>query len=157
MFKELDILSPAQVAELRQIAASANFVDGRISNPHSKVKQNLQLHDEAAYQPLLADRHAGDAGARGLPELRLPGGDAAADDDPLHADMRYGAHADAAFLQLGTSRSAPTSAATIFLNDPATYEGGALRIQLGTRDIASRARPEARSSTPPTCCTRSSR
>jgi len=49
MFRELDILSAAQVDELRGIAAAANFVDGRISNPHSKVKQNLQLHDEAAY------------------------------------------------------------------------------------------------------------
>jgi PKHD-type hydroxylase len=49
MFKELDLLSAAQVAELRAIAAAARFVDGRISNPHSTVKQNLQLHDEAAY------------------------------------------------------------------------------------------------------------
>ena len=49
MFREIEILSAAQVAELRGIAASAKFVDGRISNPHSKVKENLQLHDEAAY------------------------------------------------------------------------------------------------------------
>src|SRR3546814_11629145 len=50
MFKEIELLNASQIEELRQIAASANFVDGRISNPHSKVKQNLQLHDEAAYR-----------------------------------------------------------------------------------------------------------
>ena len=72
------------MAELRTIAASANFVDGRISNPHSKVKQNLQLHDEAAYnrssQMLTQALYA----QRGFSEFRLPGGDAAADDGALH-------------------------------------------------------------------------
>ena len=50
MFREIELLTPGQVAELKRIAASAKFVDGRISNPHSKVKQNLQLHDDSAFQ-----------------------------------------------------------------------------------------------------------
>jgi len=33
MFKEITVLTGGQVAALRAIAASANFVDGRISNP----------------------------------------------------------------------------------------------------------------------------
>lgn len=49
MLKQIpDLLSRELVAELKRIAAAAQFVDGRISNPHAKVKQNLQLHDEAA-------------------------------------------------------------------------------------------------------------
>ena len=50
-------------------------------------------------------------------------------------DMRYGAHADAAFLQLGDVGLRSDLSCTIFLSDPASYEGGALRIQLGTREL----------------------
>jgi len=135
MFRELDIVGAAQVAELKAIAASANFVDGRISNPHSKVKQNLQLHDEAAYtrssqilmQAMLAHE---DFRNFAFPVAMLP---------PMMtrytSEMRYGAHADAAFLQLGNQSIRSDLSCTVFLNDPASYEGGALRIQLGTRDV----------------------
>lgn len=141
MFKELDILSAAQVEELRAIAAAANFVDGRISNPHSTVKQNLQLHDEAAYnrssqilmQAMLAHE---DFRNFAFPVALLP---------PMMTrytpDMRYGAHADAAFLQLGDLSLRSDLSATIFLGDPGSFEGGALRIQLGTRDIRFKGAP----------------
>ena len=130
MFKELEILSAAQVTELRTIAVSANFVDGRISNPHSTVKQNLQLHDEAAYnrssqiltQALYAHE---DFQNFAFPVAMLP---------PMMARytsaMRYGAHADAAFLQLGGTGLRSDLSCTIFLSDPASYEGGALAIHL---------------------------
>jgi PKHD-type hydroxylase len=133
MFRELQILSAAQVGELRAIAATANFVDGRISNPHSKVKQNLQLHDETAYnrssqiltQALYANE---DFQNFAFPVAMLP---------PMMArytnEMRYGAHADAAFLQLGNQSLRSDLSATIFLSDPSSYEGGALAIQLGSR------------------------
>ena len=136
MFKEIQVLGPGQVAELRAIAASANFVDGRISNPHSRVKQNLQLDDEAAYQrssQILTQALYGQEEFRNFafPVAMLP---------PLMArytpDMRYGAHADAAFLQLGDIGLRSDLSCTIFLNEPKAYEGGALRIQLGTRDIS---------------------
>jgi PKHD-type hydroxylase len=141
MFKELEILSAAQVAELRAIAASANFVDGRISNPHSKVKQNLQLHDEAAYnrssqiltQALYAHE---DFQNFAFPVAMLP---------PMMArytnEMRYGAHADAAFLQLGPTALRSDLSCTIFLSDPAGYEGGALVIRMGSRTAAFKGRP----------------
>jgi PKHD-type hydroxylase len=141
MFRELQILSAGQVAELRQIAASANFVDGRISNPHSKVKQNLQLHDEAAYnrssqiltQALYAHE---DFQNFAFPVGMLP---------PMMArytsEMRYGAHADAAFLQLGPQALRSDLSCTIFLSDPAAYEGGALRVELGTRSLSFKGAP----------------
>lgn len=133
MFRELEILSAAQVTELRTIAASANFVDGRISNPHSKVKQNLQLHDEAAYdrssqiliQALYANQEFQNSA---FPVAMLP---------PMMcrytSEMHYGAHADAAFLQLGNQALRSDLSATIFLSEPASYEGGALAIRLGSR------------------------
>ena len=76
MFREIERpRPPARSAELRAIAASAKFVDGRISNPHSKVKQNLQLHDEAAYQRSSQILMQALLRARGFPQLRLPGRD----------------------------------------------------------------------------------
>jgi PKHD-type hydroxylase len=124
MFQEITVLSAGQVAELREIAAKANFVDGRISNPHSKVKQNLQLHDEAAYQrssQLLTQAlyRQEEFQNFAFPVAMLP---------PMMcrytSDMRYGAHADAAFLQLGNVALRSKS-----------YDGGALSIRLGTREI----------------------
>ena len=142
MFKEIpDLLNEAQVAELKRIAASGKFVDGRISNPHSKVKQNLQLHDESAYQAsskLMLQAMFGHEDFRNyaFPVAIFP---------PLMTrytpSMRYGAHADAAYLQLGNMALRSDLSCTIFLNDPDSYEGGALRIQLGTRDVRFRGRP----------------
>ncbi|MDQ4088455.1 MAG: Fe2+-dependent dioxygenase [Pseudomonadota bacterium] len=142
MFKEIpDLLTSAQVAELTRIAASAKFVDGRISNPYSTVKQNLQLHDETAYQrsaQIMMQAMYGHEDFRNyaFPVAMLP---------PLMTrytpNMRYGAHADAAFLQLGNATLRSDLSCTIFLGDPASYEGGALRIQLGTREMRFRGAP----------------
>ena len=141
MFKELEILSAAQVAELRGIAASARFVDGRISNPHSTVKENLQLHDEAAYnrssQILTQALYANEEFQNfAFPVAMLP---------PMMcrytSAMRYGAHADAAFLQLGAQSLRSDLSCTIFLSDPASYQGGALTISLGSRTASFKGAP----------------
>ena len=142
MFKEIpDLLSMAAVAELKAIAASAQFVDGRISNPHAKVKQNLQLHDDAAYDKssklmLRAMFDHEDLRNYTFPVAILP---------PLMTrytpNMRYGAHSDGAFLQLGNLTLRSDLSCTIFLSDPASYEGGALRIRLGTRHVQFRGKP----------------
>jgi PKHD-type hydroxylase len=142
MFREIpDLLTAAQVAELGRIAVSARFVDGRISNPHSTVKNNLQLNDEAAYQQssqLMLRALYGHEDFRNFafPVAILP---------PLITrytpDMRYGPHADAAFLQLGQQALRSDLSCTIFLSDPASYEGGALRIRTGTSELAFKGPP----------------
>jgi PKHD-type hydroxylase len=141
MFKEIELLSPSEVAELRTIAASANFVDGRISNPHSKVKLNLHLNDEAAFQKtsqLLLQALFAHEDFRNFafPVAITP---------PLMTrytkGMRYGVHPDAAFIRLPNASIRSDLSCTIFLNDPASYEGGALRIHLGTRDLRFKGAP----------------
>ena len=142
MFREIpDLLSAQQVGELARIAASARFVDGRISNPHSTVKRNLQLDDDDAYRQssqLVLQALYGHEDFRNFafPVAILP---------PLMTrytpDMRYGFHADAAFLQLGKQTLRSDLSCTIFLSDPASFEGGALRIQLGTRELAFKGAP----------------
>ena len=141
MFKEMELLTASQVAELKRIAATANFVDGRISNPHSQVKQNLQLHDDGAFQKssqLLMQALMAHEDFRNfaLPVAITP---------PLMTrytkSMRYGLHPDAAFIRLPNASIRSDLSCTVFLNDPASYEGGALRIHLGTRDLRFKGAP----------------
>lgn len=131
MFKIIpDLLVAAQVQALRRAAASASFLDGRGSNPHSSVKNNLQAYDKAG----------ADAMARALyeheefrnfafPIILAP---------PMLSryvpGMHYGNHADAAYLPIGDKPIRCDLSCTIFLSDPADYDGGALRIQLGSRE-----------------------
>jgi PKHD-type hydroxylase len=58
--------------------------------------------------------------------------------------MRYGGHADAALLNVpavGAIRS--DLSCTIFLSDPASYGGGALRMQIGSARFAFKLKPGA--------------
>ena len=55
--------------------------------------------------------------------------------------MKYGAHADSALIHLphGTIRSDISS--TVFLNDPAEYDGGELKIRLGDSELNFKLKP----------------
>ena len=55
--------------------------------------------------------------------------------------MRYGAHADAAFIQLPGATIRSDLSCTIFLTDPKTYEGGALRVTLGNSEFKFKGEP----------------
>lgn len=135
MFKEIaDLLAPAEVDELRRIAAGSKFVDGRITNPHSTVKNNLQLHEPQAYQQssqllLRAFQRHEDFRNFAFPVQIAP---------PLMTrygpGMRYGSHPDNAYIGLPTGSLRSDLSCTIFLSDPAGYEGGSLSIRLGTRE-----------------------
>ena len=137
MFLEIDdVLTPQEVAELKALAAKAQFVDGRISSPHSTVKNNLQIdHADQAYQAsskILAAALQRSEPFRNFafPALMAP---------PLLAryepGMTYGLHVDSAIIPLGARQLRSDISCTIFLNDPETYEGGALAVRVGTRMV----------------------
>jgi PKHD-type hydroxylase len=141
MYKIIPILDAAQVAEVKAIAASATFVDGRITNPHNTAKQNEQLHDPSAYNQtaqLIQTALVSNEEFRtfAFPALIAP---------PLVTrytpGMHYGAHTDAAYLQLATATIRSDLSCTIFLNEPGEYEGGALHIQLGDAHIRFKLKP----------------
>jgi len=137
MFLEIeDVLTSDEIRQLRELAATARFVDGRITSPHSQVKDNLQLdHADQAYQ--VSSRLLAAALQRNEPfrNFAFPGLMA----PPLLAryepGMRYGAHADSAMIQLGQRQLRSDLSCTVFLNDPETYEGGALSVRLGTKAV----------------------
>jgi PKHD-type hydroxylase len=141
MYRVLPILTEAEIAECRRIAAEAKFVDGRISNPHNTAKQNEQLHEAAPYQQsseilrqaLIRSeefRNFSFAYALAPPMMTRykPG-------------MKYGAHADAAFIQLPGATIRSDLSCTIFLNEPGDYEGGELHLRLGDADLRFKLKP----------------
>ena len=141
MYRILQLLTDAEIAECRRIAAQAPFVDGRITNPHNKTKVNEQLHDAQAYQRssqllLQAFGRSEEFREFAFPVLIAP---------PLitryHPGMHYGAHADAAFIQLQGATIRSDLSCTVFLNDPKDYEGGELHVRLGDADLKFKLRP----------------
>jgi PKHD-type hydroxylase len=137
MFLELpDVLTPAEVSRLRALAASARFADGRLSSPHAKAKNNLQIdHADPAYgesSKLMALALQRNEAFRDFtfPRTLAP---------PMLAKyapgMNYGVHSDAAFLPIGARPLRSDLSCTLFIADPGAYEGGELSIQLGSRTV----------------------
>ncbi|HEU0161273.1 MAG TPA: Fe2+-dependent dioxygenase [Rhizomicrobium sp.] len=143
MFLEIkDFLSPAEVARLQAIAAAVSFVDGRISNPAMETKNNLQVsHADPGYAE--SSRIVADAFARSAPfrDFAFPRHVA----PPLLAryevGMQYGVHADTSHMRFGNELRRSDLSATVWLNPPASYEGGELVVHLGTRPVVIKGEP----------------
>ena len=138
MFIEIpDILNADQLKRIQEIAKTANFVDGRVSNPHNQTKNNLQIdtndplykesttllaealmHSEAVVNYAFISRMASPLICRYQP------------------DMSYGKHPDTAFLPMRPTPLRSDMSCTIFLADPDTYEGGELTIHLGSKPVS---------------------
>lgn len=141
MFKELQFLDRSQVEELKQIASRAQFVDGRISNPHSKVKNNLQLHDQQAYQKSAQIVASAMMAHEDFRNYAFPAKIAPPLLTRYAPGMHYGPHTDNASIMLPAGPLRTDLSCTIFLDDPDTYEGGALCVHLGARAIRFRLQP----------------
>ena len=143
MFLELEgVLAPQEILRLRALGQSARFAEGRLSNPHSTVKNNQQIdHADPAYaeaSQLMAgalQRHE-DFHRFAYPRLLAP---------PMLARYAsghsYGLHTDAAFLPVGPRPLRSDISCTIFIASPGDYEGGELAIQLGTRPVKFKGQP----------------
>jgi len=143
MYRVLEILTADEVEQCRKIAASAPFVDGRFTNPHNIAKNNEQLHDQAAYEKSAKLLQAALAGNEELRNFAFPVMIAPPLMTRYQPGMAYGAHADAAYLQLPGTTIRSDLSCTIFLNPPDAYEGGALHVRLGDADIRFKLPPGA--------------
>ena len=136
MFKLIeDILTPEEVAELREIAAKANFVDGRISNPHNTSKNNLHIHDQQAQQRSVQIMGNALVSCEEFRNFAFPAQFAPPLITRYDPEMRYGLHPDAPLMHVGNTPLRSDVSCTIFLCDPESYEGGALHIVLGSQHI----------------------
>ncbi len=139
MFTEIEnILTPEELQWLGTIARETTFVDGRISNPHNKTKNNLQIdHTSQLYQEstqLLARALLRNEEVRNFAFIKRLA-------PPLmcryQPGMQYGKHPDVAFIPMPPEQPLRSDVScTIFLADPSTYEGGALTIHLGSKPIS---------------------
>ena len=135
MYRVLTILTGDEIAQCRKIAETAPFVDGRITNPHNTAKQNEQLHDPSAYETSAQLLQQALVRSEEFRNFTFPSLVAPPMMTRYKPGMSYGAHSDAAYLQLPAATIRSDLSCTIFLNDPGAYEGGALHIQLGDASI----------------------
>ena len=99
MYRILQLLTDAEIAECRRIATSAEFVHGRITNPHMKAKQNEQLHEPHAYQKSSQLLLQAFSRSEEFREFAFPVMIAPPMITRYQPGMHYGAHSDAAFIQ----------------------------------------------------------
>jgi PKHD-type hydroxylase len=135
MFLHVDnLLTPAEVQTIADIARQARFIDGKLSNPHNVTKDNV-IGDNAndpmarqAGQIALAALQRSEPARNFTFPKRVPA--------PMllryDVGMKYGAHIDAAFLPIGAQPLRSDVACTIFIGNPGDYTGGELVIHLGT-------------------------
>ena len=131
MYRLFQLLDADQIARLTDIARSAKWVDGRTTNPTNVSKNNQQIEGGVARDEsgqLLGDAlHASPA----FNEFALPVAVAPPLLSRYSPGMGYALHGDNAFIHLGSTTIRNDLACTIFLADPANYDGGALVIHVG--------------------------
>lgn len=139
----LRLLSPETVQQVRSLLGNAQFVDGKAtaSDAAKSVKKNLQID--------INDRTV-------LPQLQQLIGNSIIAEPKFHdtfyaaraypflfskceTGMSYGKHVDSPVM--GNPPIRTDLAMTLFLDDPATYEGGELVICSGDAEVAYK--PEA--------------
>ena len=143
MFLEVkNLLTESEVARLVALSQGMKFVDGRASNTGFSQKQNLQADTgDAAYAESVKIVSDAFNRSREFRDFAFPRRFA----PPLLAryepGMKYGPHADAAFIPLPGGPLRSDLSCTVFLNDPRSYEGGELVIHLGVRALPLKAEP----------------
>ena len=134
MFLQVEnFLAAAEVQAVAEIARHARFIEGRRSNPHNITKDNV-IGDPNDPQAQKASQIALAALQRNE-EVRnfvFPKRIALPTLSRYAVGMKYGAHIDAAFLPVGPQPLRSDVSCTMFIADPAGYQGGELLIHLGT-------------------------
>lgn len=129
-----NLLSPEQVAHMRGVLGSTDWVDGKVTagSQSAGAKRNLQIPEDAP-----AARALGDVilTALGKNERFIASALAQRVFPPLFnrydQGMNFGAHIDNAirFVKGAPIRVRTDMSATLFLTDPADYDGGELVVE----------------------------
>jgi len=126
------VLTPEQVSHCRAKLAAADWVDGRVTagEQSAQAKRNLQVPEGSALARELGELILTELGRRpmfvsaALPLRVFP---------PLFnrydAGMAFDTHVDNAIRFAGSIRYRTDLSCTLFLTDPADYEGGELIVE----------------------------
>jgi len=136
-----NVLSTADLEQVRALIPQIGFADGRITNPASGVKQNLQApqEDPANARIALITREA----LVRYGDLRLfsqPRNMARTTVVRYEPGMTYGWHVDEALFP-STPPMRSDLSCTVFLSAPEDYDGGELTIQLGGETLSYKLQP----------------
>ena len=143
MFLQIEnFLTPAEVRSILEIAGQTKFVDGRLTNPHNTTKNNViaDATDPAAQkasQIALTALHRSEQAKNFVIPQRM----AIPTLCRYDVGMDYGAHVDTAFLPSGQLPLRCDVSCTIFISDPASYEGGELVIYMGSEILRVKGKP----------------
>lgn len=143
MFLELKgFLSATEVARLSALSRELKFVEGRASNPANTTKDNLQAdHTDPKYAESSQIVAAAFSRSQEFRAFAFPRRVASPLLCRYEPGMKYGAHADAAQIQVPGATLQSDLSATVFVSDPSQYEGGELVIHLGTRPVVIKGQP----------------
>jgi PKHD-type hydroxylase len=128
-----DFFAPAEVQAIAEIARQAKFIDGKLSNPHNVSKDNVigdtndAMARKAAQIALTALQRSEE-----VKNFAFPQRVAVPTLARYEVGMKYGAHIDSAFLPVGPQPLRSDVSCTMFISNPADYQGGELLIHLGT-------------------------
>jgi PKHD-type hydroxylase len=126
------VLDPEQVADFQTRLAAADWVDGRVTagEQSARAKRNLQVAEDSDLARELGDTILGALGrhpqfiSAALPLRVFP---------PLfnryEAGMAFDTHVDNAIRFAGPIRFRTDVSCTLFLTDPADYDGGELVVE----------------------------
>ncbi len=137
-----DLLSAAEVAAVTKLAQQARFVDGRTTNPHNTAKVNV-IADASSAAAQQASQIAFTALQRSEQALNFAFPQRIAPPSLCRygVGMTYGAHTDAAHMAVGTQALRSDVSCTLFLSDPASYQGGELVVYLGSEIVRVKGNP----------------
>jgi len=136
LLKIRNLLAPAEIAQLVALSREMRFVDGRASNPANTTKNNLQADNaDPRFVESTQIVSAALSRSREFVDFAMPKRMAPPLLSRYVPGMQYGAHADAALMQIGATRLRSDISCTVFVNDPASYEGGELSIEVGNMAI----------------------
>jgi PKHD-type hydroxylase len=137
-----NLLTPAEVGSLSEIARQAKFVDGRLTNPHNTTKNNViadandPMAQKASQIALTALQRSEQARNFVFPQrVALP------TLCRYDSGMNYGPHVDTAFLPGGQQPMRCDISCTMFVSDPATYQGGELVVYVGSEAVRIKGKP----------------
>ncbi|HUO21181.1 MAG TPA: Fe2+-dependent dioxygenase [Caulobacteraceae bacterium] len=139
-----ELLKPDELARVAAVFRQGRFIDGRASNPHntSKVSQIADVTDpliEEASQIVDAAIRRSDLANRFV----LPNRIAAPMPCRYGVGGQYGAHTDTSLMTVAGQRIRSDVSCSVFISDPASYQGGELLVYLGSEVVAIKGKPGA--------------
>jgi PKHD-type hydroxylase len=136
LLKIKNLLAATEVARLTSLSRDLRFVQGRVSNPANVTKDNLQADaSDPKYAESVQIVNAALGRSREFVDFALPRQVAPPMLSRYEPGMKYGAHADAALIQVGNTRIRSDLSCTVFISAPSAYEGGELSIEIGNMAI----------------------